>query len=89
MPGLMAARKEFGPSQPLKGLNISGSLHMTIQPPCRVRPWRSWAPRCAGARATSSARRTTPQRQSGRRAPARSLPGGPRRCWSTGGALSK
>merc|ERR1712199_83127 len=31
MPGLMAARKEFGPSQPFKGLNINGSLHMTIQ----------------------------------------------------------
>jgi len=31
MPGLMAARTEFGPSQPLKGLDINGSLHMTIQ----------------------------------------------------------
>merc|ERR1712151_251117 len=31
MPGLMAARKEFGPSAPFKGLNICGSLHMTIQ----------------------------------------------------------
>merc|ERR1712196_301856 len=31
MPGLMAARKEFGPQQPFKGLNINGSLHMTIQ----------------------------------------------------------
>jgi adenosylhomocysteinase len=31
MPGLMAARKEFGPDAPFKGLNISGSLHMTIQ----------------------------------------------------------
>merc|ERR1712226_1268203 len=31
MPGLMATRKEFGPLQPFKGLNISGSLHMTIQ----------------------------------------------------------
>merc|ERR1712199_60048 len=31
MPGLMACRKEFGPSKPFKGLNISGSLHMTIQ----------------------------------------------------------
>merc|ERR1712165_289534 len=31
MPGLMAARKEYGPSQPFKGLNINGSLHMTIQ----------------------------------------------------------
>mmetsp|Transcript_25408 Transcript_25408/g.25156 ORF Transcript_25408/g.25156 Transcript_25408/m.25156 type:complete len:186 (+) Transcript_25408:668-1225(+) len=31
MPGLMASRKEFGPSQPLKGANITGSLHMTVQ----------------------------------------------------------
>ena len=31
MPGLMSMIKEFGPSQPLKGANVSGSLHMTIQ----------------------------------------------------------
>lgn len=31
MPGLMACREEFGPSQPLKGARITGSLHMTIQ----------------------------------------------------------
>ncbi|WP_375487209.1 adenosylhomocysteinase [uncultured Jatrophihabitans sp.] len=31
MPGLMALRKEFGPSQPLKGKKIAGSLHMTVQ----------------------------------------------------------
>jgi adenosylhomocysteinase len=31
MPGLMATREEFGPSQPLKGARITGSLHMTIQ----------------------------------------------------------
>jgi adenosylhomocysteinase len=31
MPGLMAARKEYGPRQPLAGLKIAGSLHMTIQ----------------------------------------------------------
>ncbi|MEC7291077.1 MAG: adenosylhomocysteinase, partial [Pseudomonadota bacterium] len=31
MPGLMAARSEFGASQPLKGARIAGSLHMTIQ----------------------------------------------------------
>ena len=31
MPGLMALRREFGPSQPLKGARITGSLHMTIQ----------------------------------------------------------
>jgi adenosylhomocysteinase len=31
MPGLMSLREEFGPSQPLKGARIAGSLHMTIQ----------------------------------------------------------
>ncbi len=31
MPGLMALRAEYGASQPLKGANIVGSLHMTIQ----------------------------------------------------------
>ncbi len=31
MPGLMACRKEFGTSKPLKGAKIAGCLHMTIQ----------------------------------------------------------
>jgi adenosylhomocysteinase len=31
MPGLMAVRAEFGPTQSLKGARIAGSLHMTIQ----------------------------------------------------------
>src|ERR1051325_5110900 len=31
MPGLMALRAEYGSRQPLKGLRIMGSLHMTIQ----------------------------------------------------------
>lgn len=31
MPGLMSCCDEFGPSAPLKGARISGSLHMTIQ----------------------------------------------------------
>ncbi len=31
MPGLMALRQEFGASKPLKGANIAGCLHMTIQ----------------------------------------------------------
>ncbi|MFT3781632.1 MAG: adenosylhomocysteinase [Nibricoccus sp.] len=31
MPGLTAVRKKFGPSKPLKGVRITGSLHMTIQ----------------------------------------------------------
>ncbi|MFW6258259.1 MAG: adenosylhomocysteinase, partial [Halochromatium sp.] len=31
MPGLMALRKKYGASKPLKGARITGSLHMTIQ----------------------------------------------------------
>ena len=31
MPGLMALREEYGPSQPLKEARIAGCLHMTIQ----------------------------------------------------------
>ncbi len=31
MPGLMALRAEFGPSRPLSGARIAGSLHMTVQ----------------------------------------------------------
>jgi adenosylhomocysteinase len=31
MPGLMATREKYGPQQPLAGVRIAGSLHMTIQ----------------------------------------------------------
>ena len=31
MPGLMALRRDYGNSKPLKGARIAGSLHMTIQ----------------------------------------------------------
>ncbi len=31
MPGLMALRKEYGASKPLRGARIAGSLHMTVQ----------------------------------------------------------
>jgi adenosylhomocysteinase len=31
MPGLMALRRQFGESKPLKGARVSGSLHMTVQ----------------------------------------------------------
>jgi len=31
MPGLMALRKKYGKTKPLKGARITGSLHMTIQ----------------------------------------------------------
>jgi len=41
MPGLMALREEFGPSQPLKGARIAGSLHMTIQTACLIETLQS------------------------------------------------
>jgi adenosylhomocysteinase len=31
MPGLMSIREKYGPQKPLKGLKVTGSLHMTIQ----------------------------------------------------------
>lgn len=31
MPGLMSVAEKYGPQQPLKGLKVMGSLHMTIQ----------------------------------------------------------
>ena len=31
MPGLMATREKYGPSKPLKGARITGSLHMTVE----------------------------------------------------------
>lgn len=31
MPGLMATREKYGKEQPLRGVRVSGSLHMTIQ----------------------------------------------------------
>ena len=31
MPGLMSLRKKYGTQQPLKGVRITGSLHMTIE----------------------------------------------------------
>jgi adenosylhomocysteinase len=31
MPGLMATRRKYGPSKPLRGARVTGSLHMTIQ----------------------------------------------------------
>ncbi len=31
MPGLMSIRRKYGPLKPLRGLKVTGSLHMTIQ----------------------------------------------------------
>ncbi len=52
MPGLMAARQEYGPEQALGGLKIMGSLHMTVQTAVLIetlldlsRPWSAGAGR--------------------------------------------
>ena len=37
MPGLMACREKYGPSRPLAGVKISGSLHMTLQTAALIR----------------------------------------------------
>ena len=49
MPGLMAARKEYGPSQPFKGLNINGSLHITIQTGVHIEALEAVGTRMRGA----------------------------------------
>jgi len=36
MPGLMQTREKYGEEQPLKGVRLMGSLHMTIQTACLI-----------------------------------------------------
>src|SRR6204780_4677064 len=38
MPGLMSIRKKYAPGKPLKGVRITGSLPMTIQPAVLIEP---------------------------------------------------
>lgn len=40
MPGLMAIRAEYGPSQPLRGARIAGCLHMTVETAVLIRTLR-------------------------------------------------
>jgi adenosylhomocysteinase len=40
MPGLMAIRDEYGPSQPLRGARIAGCLHMTVETAVLIRTLR-------------------------------------------------
>ena len=76
MPGLMAIREEFAPTQPLRGARISGSLHMTIQTAVLIRitprrPSPRVAPRCSPGRASRSTitGSTRTASSNGRRAP--------------------
>jgi adenosylhomocysteinase len=36
MPGLMSIRKKYAAAKPLKGVRVTGSLHMTIQTSCNI-----------------------------------------------------
>jgi len=63
MPGLMAIRKKYGPQKPLKGVRITGSLHMTIETPFSSRRSPSWGHLSVGRVVTFSPRKTTPQQR--------------------------
>ena len=83
MPGLMALREKYGPSQPLKGARVAGSLHMTIQTAVLIETLRALEQMSVGPRATSSRPRTMlplPSPQGAHR----SLPIRARTWWNTG-----
>jgi adenosylhomocysteinase len=64
MPGLMSVRKKYAKQKPLKGVRVTGSLHMTIQTAVLIETLADSAPTCAGRAATSSRPRTTLPRPS-------------------------
>ena len=88
MPGLMAARAEYGADQPLAGLKVAGSLHMTVQTAVLIETlmdlgadvrWAScniFSTQDHAAAATRRARRSSRGRE--RRSP--STGGAPTRC---------
>src|SRR6476659_2677522 len=38
MPGLMSIREKYAPGKPLRGVRVTGSLHMTIQTAVLIEP---------------------------------------------------
>jgi hypothetical protein len=88
MPGLMALREKYGPSKPLKGARITGSLHMTIQTAVLIETLVELGAEVRWAPATSSRPRITPPPPSPPAA-SRSTPGRARPWRSTGGAPSR
>ena len=88
MPGLMAIRNKYSAEKPLKGVRITGSLHMTIQTAVLIETLVSWARKCAGRAATSFRRRITQRRRS-RPAAFRCLRGRARALKTTGTAPTR
>merc|ERR1712159_967928 len=70
MPGLMNCRKEFGPSQPFKGLDICGSLHMTIQTAVLIETLEALGAKVRWASCNIFSTQTTPRPLLRRRVPA-------------------
>jgi S-adenosylhomocysteine hydrolase len=64
MPGLMATREKYGPSKPLAGVKIMGSLHMTIQTAVLIETLIDLGADVRGVLATFSQLRITQQQQS-------------------------
>ena len=60
MPGLMATREKYGPSKPLAGVKIMGSLHMTIQTAVLIETLVDLGLASAGVLATSFPPKTMP-----------------------------
>ena len=60
MPGLMALRKKYGDSKPLKGARITGSLHMTIQTAVLIETLVALGAMSVGPAVTSSRLRIMP-----------------------------
>jgi hypothetical protein len=54
MPGLMATREKYGPTKPLDGVRVMGSLHMTIQTAVLIERSRILAAMSAGVLAIFS-----------------------------------
>ena len=60
MPGLMAARDEYGAAKPLKGAKIAGSLHMTIQTAVLIQTLEALGAEVRWASCNITQRRTMP-----------------------------
>jgi len=85
MPGLMSIRRKHAATAPLKGVRVTGSLHMTIQTAVLIETLKDIGADVRWAHATSSRPRTMPPPRSQRPAP-RCSPGRARRWRSTGTA---
>jgi len=64
MPGLMATRAKYGPEQPLAGIRIAGSLHMTIQTAVLIETLKALGADVRWASCNIFRLRTMPPRQS-------------------------